>query len=126
MDPPDRPGYRCAIPTINATVESRLLSALEAEHVGSGKGPGLVRQRIHRRQGPPWSLRTEQALYASITSYAQGLNLLKTGLPGVPLESQPGAISSPSGGLAALSAPLLSDITQAYRRDPPPAQPAPG
>ena len=65
-----------AIPTINAAVESRLLSALKSERVIASKllgGPALFYGDRNRLVAA-----AEQALYNSkVVSYAQGLSLLK-------------------------------------------------
>ena len=89
------------IPTINSAVESRLLSALKGERVVAAKILGSA----GKFSGDKAALvaAAEQALYASkITSYAQGLSLLK-------MASQEYnwnidiSRSSPSGGRIALS-----------------------
>jgi 6-phosphogluconate dehydrogenase len=66
------------IPTINAAVESRILSSLKAERVAASR---VLRGPAPRYGGPrpqPIVDAARQALYASkITSYAQGLGLLR-------------------------------------------------
>jgi 6-phosphogluconate dehydrogenase len=106
-----------AIPTINAAVESRLLSALKPERViaarvlgsagrFSGDKPGLVAA-------------AEQALYASkITSYAQGLSLLKMASKEYNWDIDLSQVVSVWRAGCIIRASLLSDITNAYRRDP--------
>jgi 6-phosphogluconate dehydrogenase len=106
-----------AIPTINAAVESRLLSALKDERVIAARILGGA----EKYTGDQESLvaAAEGALYASkITSYAQGLNLLQMASReynwGIDLSQivpiwRAGCI---------IRADLLVDITHAYRRSP--------
>jgi 6-phosphogluconate dehydrogenase len=106
-----------AIPTINAAVESRLLSALKDERVIAARILGGA----EKYTGDQESLvaAAEGALYASkITSYAQGLNLLQMASReynwGIDLSQivpiwRAGCI---------IRAALLGDITRAYRRSP--------
>lgn len=106
-----------AIPTIDAAVESRLLSALKAERLVAARTLGSA-QKFTGDRGVLVAA-AEQALYASkITSYAQGLSLLKMASReynwGVDLSRivpiwRAGCI---------IRAALLGDITKAYRRDP--------
>jgi 6-phosphogluconate dehydrogenase len=66
-----------AIPTVNAAVESRLLSALKAERVAASRAlAGPV--PAFRGDRPALIASARQALYASkVTSYAQGLALMR-------------------------------------------------
>src|SRR5512137_1098419 len=65
-----------AIPTINAAVESRLLSALKAERIIASKVLGSAGKFTGDKEA--LIAAAEQALYAcKITSYAQGMSLLK-------------------------------------------------
>jgi len=106
-----------AIPTINAAVESRLLSALKEERgiaaqvLGGAQSYAGDKQALVAAAG--------QALYASkITAYAQGFSLLKMASQeyGWDLDLAQVALVWRAGCI--IRAALLSDITHAYRRDP--------
>ena len=105
------------IPTINAAVESRLISALKAERAvaagvlgGAGKFSGDKKALVNA---------AEQALYASkITSYAQGLSLLKMASQEYTWNIDLAHIVPVWRAGCIIRAALLSDITNAYRRDP--------
>jgi len=105
------------IPTINAAVESRLISALKAERViaarvlgSAGKFTGDTAALIAA---------AEQALYASkITSYAQGLSLLKMAAREYNWNIDISQIVPVWRAGCIIRASLLSDITNAYRRNP--------
>ena len=92
------------IPTINAAVESRLISALKAERVAACRSLGQ-RQVISPGIKTRLVAAAEQALYASkITSYAQGLSLLKMASARVQLGHWTCRVSCRSGGPVASSA----------------------
>jgi len=105
------------IPTINAAVESRLLSALKAERVvaakvlgSAGKFSGEVNALVAA---------SEKALYASkIVSYAQGLSLLKMASQEYSWNMDISQIVPVWRAGCIIRASLLGDITHAYRRDP--------
>jgi 6-phosphogluconate dehydrogenase len=106
------------IPTINAAVEARILSALKAERVAASR---LLR-------GPDPSFRGDrarlvaaarQALHASkITSYAQGLGLLRIASREYAYDLKPGEIAKIWRAGCIIRAGLLNDIRGAYQRDP--------
>ncbi|HZU87582.1 MAG TPA: NADP-dependent phosphogluconate dehydrogenase, partial [Anaerolineaceae bacterium] len=106
------------IPTINAAVESRILSSLKVQRVNASQliqGPEL--KYIGDRQQLIQSAR--QALYASkITSYAQGLGMLRIASEefkyGLNLED----IARIWRGGCIIRASLLNDIMSAYQRNP--------
>ncbi|HWR37429.1 MAG TPA: NADP-dependent phosphogluconate dehydrogenase [Clostridia bacterium] len=106
------------IPTINAAVESRILSALKPERVAASK--------ILRGPSPSYSgdrkkliSAIEQALYASkITSYAQGLGLMRIASAEYKYDLQPGEIAGLWRAGCIIRATLLHEIMGAYRRDP--------
>jgi 6-phosphogluconate dehydrogenase len=105
------------IPTINAAVESRLLSALKEERVIAAKVLGSA----IKFDGEKEALVTaaEQALYASkITSYAQGLSLLKMASREYNWSIDISHIVPVWRAGCIIRASLLSDITNAYRRNP--------
>ena len=106
-----------AIPTINAAVESRLISAIKPERVEASKVLGGIerfsgdRQKLVELAG--------RALYISkVTSYAQGFSLLRSAsteynwnldLAGIALIWRAGCI---------IRANLLDDIAAAFTRKP--------
>ncbi len=105
------------IPTINAAVESRLLSALKTERIVAAKVLG----KAGKFSGDKAALvaAAEQALYASkITSYAQGLSLLKMASQEYNWNIDISQIVPVWRAGCIIRASLLSDITNAYRRDP--------
>jgi 6-phosphogluconate dehydrogenase len=106
-----------AIPTINSAVESRLISALKSERVAAAKvlgGSGTFtgnKQRLIEA--------AEKALYASkITSYAQGLRLLSAASQEFNWNVDLSQIVPVWRAGCIIRASLLSDITNAYRRNP--------
>ena len=106
------------IPTINAAVESRILSALKPERVRASKvlhGPTPAysgnRDKLIKA--------IEQALYASkITSYAQGLALMRIASAEYKYELRPGDIAKIWRTGCIIRATLLGEIMAAYERDP--------
>ncbi len=110
------------IPTVNAAVESRLLSALKAERVVASSvlaGPsgepgapvgGAGRQAAIDAVG--------DALYASkITSYAQGLVLLRMASAEYGYDIQPGEVARVWRAGCIIRADLLEDIRAAFGRN---------
>ncbi len=106
------------IPTINAAVESRILSGLKSQRVVASKiisGPrpeykGKRKQLIDAAR---------QALYASkITSYAQGLGLLKIASDEYKYDLNISEIAKIWRAGCIIRASLLGDITAAFQRDP--------
>jgi 6-phosphogluconate dehydrogenase len=106
-----------AIPTINAAVESRLISALKPERLLAARilgSPGKF-------SGDKKALvaAAEQALYASkIISYAQGLSLLKMASREYNWDLDISRIVPVWRAGCIIRAVLLGDITAAYRKDP--------
>jgi 6-phosphogluconate dehydrogenase len=106
------------IPTINAAVESRILSSLKSQRVFAS--------RILRGPKPAYGGNkarlidaAKQALYASkITSYAQGLGLLRIASDEYKYNLNMGEIAKIWRAGCIIRANLLSDIMNAYRRDP--------
>jgi len=106
------------IPTINAAVESRIISALKPQRVAASK---VLRGPVPAYQGPRQRLidAARDALYASkITSYAQGLGLLSLASDEYKYEFKPGEIAKIWRAGCIIRATLLDDITSAYRRNP--------
>ena len=106
------------IPTINAAVESRIISALKPQRVAASqvlRGPSPRysgnRQRVVEA--------ARAALYASkITSYAQGLGLLRLASDEYKYDLKPGEIAKIWRAGCIIRATLLGDIMAAYRRNP--------
>jgi 6-phosphogluconate dehydrogenase len=108
------------IPTVNAAVEARILSSLKAERVAASRllrGPtvqpaaGVDRARLIDA--------ARQALYASkITSYAQGMALLRIASKEYGYDIDPGTVAKIWRAGCIIRATLLGDIRQAFSRDP--------
>jgi len=106
------------IPTINAAVESRILSSLKAERVAASK---VLSGPSPRFAGPAEPLvdAARDALYAAkITSYAQGLGLLRLASAEYRYGFRPAAIARIWRAGCIIRATLLGDITAAYEGDP--------
>jgi 6-phosphogluconate dehydrogenase len=106
------------IPTVNAAVESRILSSLKRERVTAS---GVLSGPSGRFTGPRQPLidAARDALYASkITSYAQGLALLRIASAEYRYDLQPGEIAKIWRAGCIIRARLLGDIMGAFRRDP--------
>ena len=106
------------IPTINAAVESRIISSLKKERVAASK-------MLHGPQGKFSGDRKKlidsvgQALYASkVTCYAQGLALMRLASGEYKYDLRPGDIARIWRAGCIIRASLLGDITDAYRRNP--------
>jgi 6-phosphogluconate dehydrogenase len=106
------------IPTINAAVESRILSSLKSQRVAASK---LIHGPQPNYTGSRQQLiaAARDALYASkITSYAQGLGLLRIASAEYQYSLDIAAIASIWSAGCIIRADLLGDIMSAYRRDP--------
>jgi 6-phosphogluconate dehydrogenase len=105
-------------PTINAAVESRIISALKPQRVVASQvihGP----QPVYHGERQQLIDAARKALYASkITSYAQGLGMMKIASDEYKYDLQMGEIAKVWREGCIIRASLLSDITQAYRRNP--------
>jgi 6-phosphogluconate dehydrogenase len=105
------------IPTINAAVESRILSSLKAERVSAARvlgGAGVFRgdrERLARL--------AEQALYASkIASYAQGFAMLRLASAEYGWNLDLAAIAKVWRAGCIIRAGLLEDVAAAFARQP--------
>jgi 6-phosphogluconate dehydrogenase len=106
------------IPTINAAVESRIVSALKPQRVAASQ--------VLRGPSPKYSGQRQQliaaaraALYASkITSYAQGLGLLRIASDEYKYDLKPANIAKIWRAGCIIRASLLGDIMAAYQRTP--------
>ncbi len=103
-------------PTINAAVESRLLSALKPQRVAASRtlrGPTATytggRQRLIDA--------ARDALYASrVTSYAQGLSLLRLASAQYRYDLRPATVAKIWRAGCIIRATLLGDIMAAFQR----------
>ncbi len=105
------------IPTINAAVESRILSALKAERVQASR---VLHGPEPRYDGSRDTLveAARGALYASkITSYAQGFGLLRMASAEYHYGLDMGTIARIWRAGCIIRASLLGDITAAFGRD---------
>ncbi len=105
------------IPTIHAAVESRILSALKPQRVTASRLlPGPAPKYTGERRRMIEAARS--ALYASkITSYAQGLGLLRLASEEYNYRLSPGDIAKIWRAGCIIRASLLGDIMAAFRRD---------
>ena len=106
------------IPTINAAVESRILSSLKAQRVNASQ---LIRGPVPAYEGKRQILidAARDALYASkIISYAQGLWLLKIASDEYKYDLQMGSIAKIWRAGCIIRADLLGNIMTAYQRNP--------
>ncbi len=106
------------IPTINAAVESRIISALKPQRV-------IASRRLHGPQPhfsgsrQPLIDAARAALYASkVTSYAQGLGLLRIASDEFKYSLNMADIAKIWRAGCIIRASLLNDIMAAYHRDP--------
>jgi 6-phosphogluconate dehydrogenase len=106
------------IPTVNAAVEARILSALKKERVAAStvlRGPSPEGRGDRARLIDA----ARQALYASkITSYAQGMAMLRMASKEYGYGIDPGAVAKIWRAGCIIRASLLSDIRSAFERDP--------
>jgi 6-phosphogluconate dehydrogenase len=105
-----------AIPTINAAVESRLLSSIKAERVAASKVLGSAGR--FTGDVPRLVDAARQALYVSkITSYAQGFSLLRAASLEYDWELDYTGIARVWREGCIIRAALLNDIVAAFQRD---------
>jgi 6-phosphogluconate dehydrogenase len=105
------------IPTVNAAVEARILSALKTERVAASR---VLRGPSAEGRGDRARLidAARQALYASkITSYAQGMAMLRMASDEYGYDIDPGAVAKIWRAGCIIRASLLGDIRQAFERD---------
>ena len=105
------------IPTVNAAVEARLLSALKSERVAASAvlpGPPPV---IRGGRAKLVDL-ARQGLYASkIMSYAQGMSMLRMASAEYGYDIDPGRVAGVWRAGCIIRARLLSDIRAAFQRN---------
>jgi 6-phosphogluconate dehydrogenase len=105
-------------PTINAAVESRIVSAYKAERVAAAKVLSGPQPNISadRQQVIAW---VRAALYAAkICSYAQGFGLMRLASQEYGYELNFGEIARIWRGGCIIRARFLNDIRQAFERQP--------
>jgi 6-phosphogluconate dehydrogenase len=113
-----------AIPTVNAAVEARLLSALKSERVMASKvlsGPTASAGASVGRDFSRADLinATRQALYAAkITSYAQGMALLRLASQDYKYDINLAEVAKIWRAGCIIRAALLSDVRAAFTRNP--------
>ena len=112
-----------AIPTVNAAVEARLLSALKSERVIASKvlqGPKTaVAQGFSPVDKDQLINATRQALYAAkITSYAQGMALLRLASQEYKYDIDLAEVAKIWRAGCIIRAALLSDVRAAFTRNP--------
>ena len=109
------------IPTINAAVEARQISALKTERVAASRvlsGPVLPPKGGSRVDRLALIDAARHALYASkITSYAQGMSLLRMASAEYHYDIDPGEVAKIWRAGCIIRAALLGDIREAFRRD---------
>jgi 6-phosphogluconate dehydrogenase len=106
------------IPTINAAVESRIISSIKAERVAASRElPGPQTKFEGNRQYLISAVR--DALYmAKICSYAQGMALLRAASHEYQYELQYGEVAAIWRGGCIIRAQFLNRIREAYQRQP--------
>jgi 6-phosphogluconate dehydrogenase len=107
-----------ALPTINAAVEARILSAAKADRVAASK---LLRGPAPRFSGDPRALvgQVRHALYAAkVCSYAQGMHQLRLASEEYDYGLDLGGIARIWKGGCIIRAALLDEIRAAYARRP--------
>jgi 6-phosphogluconate dehydrogenase len=105
------------IPTVNAAVEARILSALKAERVAASR---VLTGPSPRYAGDRQAIidAARQALYASkITSYAQGMALLRMASDEYKYDIDPGEVARIWRAGCIIRASLLGDVSAAFARD---------
>ena len=112
------------IPTVNAAVEARLLSALKSERVVASKVlPGPVAQDFSPASRPATRDQlidaTRRALYAAkIISYAQGMALLRQASQEYKYDIDLAEVAKIWRAGCIIRAALLSDVRAAFGRNP--------
>jgi 6-phosphogluconate dehydrogenase len=108
------------IPTVNAAVEARLLSALKSERVAASKvlpGPAAVAHNFSPVQRDQLIDAARRALYAAkITSYAQGMALLRQASHEYKYNIDLADVAKIWRAGCIIRAALLSDVRAAFTR----------
>src|SRR6188508_1839256 len=107
------------ISTINAAVEARVVSAQKEERVAASKILPQPRARKFKGNRPRFIVAVRDALYASkIVSYAQGMELLRSGSTTYNWKLNLSDIATIWRGGCIIRAKFLNRIVEAYRRNP--------
>jgi 6-phosphogluconate dehydrogenase len=107
------------ISTINAAVEARVVSSRKEERVAASKILPQPRARKFKGNRARLVDAVRDALYASkIVSYAQGMELLRSGSAEYKWKLNLSDIATIWRGGCIIRAKFLNRIVQAYRRDP--------
>jgi 6-phosphogluconate dehydrogenase len=109
------------IPTIDSAVTMRQLSARKAERVAAAKKLGVVVEELsvdEQLRGSTIEFVREGLLAAFVTTYAQGLSLLKTASAEKNYELDMVEIAKIWRGGCIIRAKLLEDIRQAFAAEP--------
>jgi len=107
------------ISTINAAVEARVVSDQKEERVAASKILPQPRARKFKGHRPRFIDAIRDALYASkIVSYAQGMELLRSGSTEYKWNLNLGDIATIWRGGCIIRAKFLNRIVDAYKRDP--------
>jgi 6-phosphogluconate dehydrogenase len=105
------------IPTINAAVESRILSSLKTERVGAARVLGGT--RVYDGDRDQLGDLAEQALYArKVTSYAQGFAMMRLASVEYDWELDFASIARVWRAGCIIRAGLLENVTAAFTRQP--------
>jgi 6-phosphogluconate dehydrogenase len=107
------------ISTINAAVEARVVSDQKEERVAASKILPQPRARKFKGNRPRFIDAIRDALYASkIVSYAQGMELLRSGSTDYKWDLNLSDIATIWRGGCIIRAKFLNRIVEAYQRDP--------
>jgi 6-phosphogluconate dehydrogenase len=108
-----------AIPTINAAIEARFLSALKDERVAASKVIKGPQVSAWNGDGSYLVTAVHDALYASkICSYAQGFNLIRGGSEEYKWDIDLSEMARIWKGGCIIRAKFLDNIKTAYKREP--------
>ncbi|MBC7909257.1 MAG: NADP-dependent phosphogluconate dehydrogenase [Pyrinomonadaceae bacterium] len=108
-----------AIPTINAAIEARFLSALKDERVAASRQIKAPQVNAWSGDGQYLVGAVHDALYASkICSYAQGFSLIRAGSDNYGWEIDLSEMARIWKGGCIIRAKLLDNIKTAYKREP--------
>ncbi len=105
-------------PTINAAVESRIISAWKAERVAASQALPGPQAAYHGDRAELISAVRDALYLAKICSYAQGMALLRTASQEYGYNLQNGEIAAIWRGGCIIRAQFLNRIREAYRRNP--------
>ena len=106
------------IPTVNAAVEGRILSALMNERVAASRTLAGPAQRFTGQRDKLIDAAKQSLLASKITSYAQGLALLRTASHEYGYDIDPGRVARIWRAGCIIRARLLGDIRHAFERNP--------